>query len=165
VAPSWFPDGESIAFNNYPYPDKPFRIHVIDVATRRISDMPGADRYYVPSWSPDGKYMVAIAQDPSRMVFYSAQTKTWKDLHTFDVPWGYWAWASDSKSIYMGLVLGNNGIYQLTVPQVEWKQLCGLEGVNDPRGADSFLSVTPDGQPAIMSRTGVGQIYSLRWPD
>jgi Tol biopolymer transport system component/DNA-binding winged helix-turn-helix (wHTH) protein len=165
VAPSWFPDGKSIAFNNYPYPDKPFRIHVIDLATRRISDMPGADRYYVPSWSPDGKFMVAMAQNPLRMVFYSAQTKTWKDLRTFDVPWGFWTWASDSKSIYMGLVLGNNGIYQLTVPQGEWKQLCGLDRVNDPRGADSFMSLTPDGQPAIMSRTGVGQIYSLRWPD
>ena len=165
VAPSWFPDGRSIAFNNFPYPNKPFRIHVIDLATRRISDMPGADTFYVPSWSPDGKYMVAMAPEPSRMVLYSAQTKTWKDLRTFDVPWGYWTWASDSKSIYMVLVLGKNGIYQLTVPQGEWKQLCGLDGVNDPTGGDSFLSLTPDGQPAIMSRTGVGQIYSLRWPD
>ena len=164
VAPSWFPDGKSIAFNNYPYPDKPFGIHVIDLATRRISDMPGADGYYIPSWSPDGKYMVAMAQNPPRMVFYSAQTKTWKDLRTFDVPWGFWTWASDSKSIYMGLVLGNNGIYQLTVPRGEWKQLCGFDGVNDLSPADSFLSLTPDGQPAIMSRTGVGQIYSLRWP-
>ena len=43
-------------------------------------------------------------------------------------------------------------------------KLCGLEGVNDPHGTDSFLSLTPDGQPAIMSRTGVGQIFSLRWP-
>jgi Tol biopolymer transport system component len=164
VAPSWFPDGKSIAFNNFPYPNTPFRIHVIDLATRRISDMPGADRFFVPSWSPDGKYMVAIAQNPSRMVLYSAQTKTWKDLHTFDVPWGYWVWASDSKSIYMGLILGNNGIYQLTVPQGKWTRLCGLEGASDTQDPDSFLSLTPDGQPAIMSRTGVGQIYSLRWP-
>jgi Tol biopolymer transport system component len=165
VAPSWFPDGKSIAFNNFPYPNKPFRIHVIDLATRRISDMPGADRYYIPSWSPDGNYMVAMAPDPSRMVLYSALTKTWKDLRSFDVPAGYWTWASDSKSIYMVLVGGQNGIYQLTVPQGEWKQLCGLDGVNNLRGADSYLSLTPDGQPAIMSRTGVGQIYSLRWPD
>jgi serine/threonine protein kinase/Tol biopolymer transport system component len=165
VAPSWLADGKSIAFNNYPDPDKPFKIHVIDIATRRISDMPGADRYYVPSWSPDGKYMVAMAQNPSRMVLYTAQTKTWKDLHPFDVPWGYWTWAADSKSIYMGLIQGSNGIYQLTVPRGDWKRLCGLEGVNDPRPLDSFMSLTPDGQPAIMSRTSVGQIYSLRWPD
>jgi DNA-binding winged helix-turn-helix (wHTH) protein/Tol biopolymer transport system component len=165
VAPSWFADGKSIAFSNYPDPDKPFKIHVIDLATRRISDMPGADRYFAPSWSPDWKYMVAMAQNPSRMVLYTAQTKTWKDLYTFDVPWGYWTWAADNKSIYMGLIQGSNGIYQLTVPQGDWKQLCGLEGVNDPQSADSIMSLTPDGQPAIMSRTGVGQIYSLRWPD
>jgi serine/threonine protein kinase/Tol biopolymer transport system component len=164
VAPSWLADGKSIAFNNFPDPNKPYKIHVMDVATRRITDMPGADRYFVPSWSPDGKHMVAMAQNPSRMVLYSAQTRTWKDLHTFDVPWGYWTWAGDSKSIYMGLVQGSNGIYQLTVPQGEWKQLCGLKGVNDPQALDSFMSLTPDGQPAMMSRTGVGQIYSLRWP-
>jgi serine/threonine protein kinase len=164
VAPSWSRDGKSIAFNNFPFPDKPFNIHVIDLTTRKITNMPGADKYFVPSWSPDGKYMVAIAKNPSRMVLYSAQTKTWRDLHTFEVPWGYWIWANDSKSIYMGLIQGKNGIYQLSVPQGEWKQLSGLEGVNDPSDLDSFMSLTPDGQPAIMSRTGVGQLYSLRWP-
>jgi hypothetical protein len=35
--------------------------------------------------------------------------------------------------------------------------------VNDTDGSDSFLSLTPEGQPAIMSRTGVAQIYLLRW--
>ena len=64
----------------------------------------------------------------------------------------------------MGLVQGNNGIYRLTVPQGKWEQLSGLEGVNDPQVFDSFMSLTSDGQPAIMSRTGVDQIYSLHWP-
>jgi hypothetical protein len=125
--------------------------------------MPGAEGYYVPSWSPDGKYMVAIAQNPSRMVLYSAETKTWTDLYTFEDPWGYWIWARDSRSLFVGMTQGHNGIYQLTVPQGKWERLTGLEGVNDTQTLDSFMSLTPDGQPAIMSRTGVGQIYSLRW--
>jgi hypothetical protein len=29
-----------------------------------------------------------------------------------------------------------------------------LEGVNDPNGFDSFMNLAPEGQPAIMSRTG-----------
>jgi hypothetical protein len=61
------------------------------------------------------------------------------------------------------MVQGNNGIYRLSVPQGKWERLTGLEGVNDPQSFDSFMSLTPGGQPAIMSRTGVGQIYSLRW--
>jgi serine/threonine protein kinase len=164
VAPSWFPDGKSIAFNYFPSPNAGLpRIRVVDVASRQLSVMPNAEGYFVPSWSPDGKYLVAIAQNPSRMVLYSAATKTWKDLHLFDAPWGYWIWANDSKSLFFGMIQANKGIYRLTVPQGEWSKLTGLEGVNDPHSLDSFMSLTPDGQPAIMSRTGVAQLYLLHW--
>jgi serine/threonine protein kinase/Tol biopolymer transport system component len=163
LAPTWFPDGKSIAFNYFPYPGKPLGIRVLDLASRRISAMPNAEGYLWPSWSPDGKYLVAIAENPARMVLYSAERKTWKDLHRFDVIWSYWTWARDSKSLYFGMVEANQGIYRLTVPEGEWTKLSGLEGVNDPSGFDSFMSLTPEGQPAIMSRTGVAQIYLLHW--
>ena len=162
LAPTWSADGRSIAFDYFPYPGRPLGIHVLDLASRRVSDMPNAEGYFWPSWSPDGKYMVAMAQNPSRMVLYSTATRTWKDLHRFDVVWGYWAWARDSNSLYVSQVQGHNGIYRLTVPRGEWTKLSGLEGVNDPSGFDSFLSLTPDGQPAIMSRTGVAQVYLLQ---
>jgi hypothetical protein len=89
------------------------------------------------------------------MVLYSAQTKSWKDLKQFDVPWEYRVWASDSKSLYMELIAGENGIYRLTVPQGNWEKLSGLEGVNDPQSLDSFLSLTAEGQPVLMSRPDV----------
>jgi hypothetical protein len=34
----------------------------------------------------------------------------------------------------------------------------------DLRDRDSFVSLTADGQPAIMSHTGVAQIYALHLP-
>jgi WD40 repeat protein len=162
VQPSWFPDGKKIAFNYYPYPDQPLRIRVLDLATRQVSTMPGADGYFFPLWSPDGKYLAAIAENPARMVLYSAETGKWKDLHTFEAPWGWVVWAKDSKSVYVSYQLGKNGIYNLTVPDGGWTKVTGLEGIN-PTDADSFLSLTPDGQPAMMSRTGVAQLYLLHW--
>jgi hypothetical protein len=77
--------------------------------------------------------------------------------------WSYWMWANDGKALYVSLLQANPGIYRLTVPDGEWTKLSGLEGVNDTDGFDSFLSLTPEGQPAIMSRTSVAQIYLLRW--
>ena len=162
VQPSWFPDGKKIAFNYFPYPDQPLRIRVLDLATRQVSTMPGADGYFFPLWSPDGKYLVAVAENPSRMVLYSAETGKWKDLHTFEAPWGWEVWAKDSKSVYMSYQSGKNGIYNLTVPDGRWTEVTDMEGVN-PTELDAYLSLTPDGQPAMMSRTGVAQMYLLNW--
>ncbi len=103
LAPDWWPDGKSIAFNDYPLPGQGLGIKVLDLATRKVSIMPGAENFYVPSWSPDGKYMVAIAQNPSRMVLYTAASGTWKDLKIFKAPWPYWVWANDSKSVYFAV--------------------------------------------------------------
>ena len=162
VQPSWFPDGKKIAFNYFPYPDQPLRIRVLDLATRQVSTMPGADGYFFPLWSPDGKYLVAVAENPSRMVLYSSETGKWKDLHTFEAPWGWEVWAKDSKSVYMSYQSGKNGIYNLTVPDGRWTEVTDMEGVN-PTELDAYLSLTPDGQPAMMSRTGVAQMYLLNW--
>jgi hypothetical protein len=164
IAPTWLPGGGSIAFNYYPFPDRPpTSIQIVDLGTHKVSAMPGTEGYYLPSWSPDGKYMVAIAVHPSRMMLYTAEKKSWRELKSFDVPWGYWAWSRDSKSLYMALVDYQKGMYRLTVPEGKWEKLGGMERI-DTRDTDSFVSLTADGQPAIMSHTSVAQMYALHWP-
>ncbi len=136
-----------IAFNDYPQPGQLPGIKVLDLATRNISIMPGSEGFYVPSWSPDGKYMVAIAENPSRMVLYSTASKTWKDLRIFKAPWAYWVWANDGKSVYFAIreagLDGEPGIYQLTIGTGEWNQVAKLNGVTvNLDGWEGFPSVT-----------------------
>ena len=88
VLPTWSPDGKSIAFSDYPLPGQFMGIKVLDVATRKISIMPGSQGVIGPAWSPDGKYMVAWGYNPTRVVLYSAQTGTWKVLRVFYGPTG-----------------------------------------------------------------------------
>ena len=165
VAPYWSPDGKSLYFNDYPYPGQPHKgLYVFDLASRQLSIMPGSQGYYVPLWSPDGRYLIAAAQNPSRMVLYTAATGQWKDLKLFDFPWGYCVWANDSKSIYMIGTEGQSGVFQLTIPGGIWTKISGLDGVNvSPAGWEAFVSLTADNRPVFMSDTSVSQIYSLRW--
>jgi len=167
VAPAWWPDGKSIAFNDFPTPNHIRGIKVLDLATRKVSIMPGSEGFYVPSWSPDGKYLVAIADNPSRMVLYSADSKTWKDLQNFKSAWGYWVWANDSKSLYFAVRLAEpeaeSGMYRLTIDG-KWDQVAKYDGLTVSLvGFEGFPSITSDGQLAMMSDTSVVQIYRARW--
>ncbi len=165
VAPSWWPDGKSIAFNDFPRSGQELPgVKVLDLATRKVSIMPGSEGFYVPAWSPDGKYMVAMAQNPSRMMLYSTQSGTWKELKKFELPWGYYVWSSDSKSLYMAVTTEQSGLYRLSIADGKWDLIAKLDGLNF--GSDElegFLSLTADGQPAIMSDTSVVQVYSSKW--
>jgi hypothetical protein len=161
------PDDNSIAFSYY-NPEKPHDegIRVVDLESRKISIMPDTQGFSLPSWSPDGRYLVAMTQQPSRMMLYSIETKAWTELRKFDTPWGFWIWSSDSKSIYMRVVEGAVGVYRLTVPGGKWERVSGLEGVNIRGDFDfdySLPSLTADGKPTLMSHVGIAQIYSLRW--
>jgi hypothetical protein len=62
----------------------------------------------------------------------------------------------------VALVDEDRGMYRLTVPQGKWEKLGGMERI-DTRDTDSFPSLTADGEPVIMSHTGVAQIYELDW--
>jgi eukaryotic-like serine/threonine-protein kinase len=165
VAPNWWPGGKSIAFNDYPLAGEKLEgIKVLDLATHKISIMPGSEGFYVPLWSPDGKYMIAGAQNPSRIVLYSAQSGTWKDLKKFESPGGMPIWSSDSKSVYMAVISGDPGVYRLTIPDGKWERTAKFDGLNiNDQLEENFLSLTADGRPALMSDTSVVQIYSAKW--
>ena len=168
LAPNWWPDGKSIAFNDFPLPGQALGIKVLDLETRKVSIMPGAEAFYVPSWSPDGKYMVAIAQNPSRMVLYTAASGTWKDLKVFKAPWQYWVWANDSRSVYFAMrdpEPGEQaGMYQLTIADGKWEQAAKFDGLTVNRdGSEGFPSMTADGRVAMMRDTSVVQIYWAKW--
>ncbi len=168
VLPSWSPDGKSIYFNDYPIAGH-FRIRILDLATGKVSAMPGSDGYYAPRWSPDGQYLAATQNPPKSLAVYSVKTKQWTRLKVFEHDWGFFVWAPDSKSVYVmrgpvEVATGEpTGIYRLTVPEGKWELFAKFAGLNPSvNGAEDFLSVTQDGHVAAMSDTSVTQIYRMK---
>jgi len=168
VSPSWWPGGKSIVFNDFPDPGRINRIKIIDLATRKVSILPGSEGYFLPSWSPDGQYMVAISLNPVRVSLFLPKTGTWKPLREFQTDFGFWTWSNDSKSLYFGVRQpdpgAEAGIYQLTINGAKWQMLSKYDGVTlNSSPFEGFPCITPDGRVAIMSDTSAVQIYSIKW--
>src|SRR5262249_7627487 len=62
VDPTWSPDGQHIVYGR-PGGGTGFGIRMFDLATKKVTVVPGSQSLYAPRWSPDGKYIVGISTD------------------------------------------------------------------------------------------------------
>jgi dipeptidyl aminopeptidase/acylaminoacyl peptidase len=68
-ARDWSPDGKSIAFTYYNPTEQPAGgIFTVDLASRKVSMEPNTQGFLGSTWSPDGRYRVAWAVEPSHDV-------------------------------------------------------------------------------------------------
>ena len=164
VWPAWWPDGKSIAFNDYPVPGQFVGIKILDLARRKVSVMPGSEGYIMPTWSPDGKHMVASAYN--RLVLYSAESQTWNEL--WSGPHGPSVWSNDSKSLYFDVPRQDqaleSGWYRISISDKALNRIGAFTGIDLTRTSpDAFPSITLDDRIVMMSDTSVFQIYYLKW--
>jgi hypothetical protein len=166
VWPAWSPNGNSIYFNDYPVPGEFVGIKILDLASKKVSVMPGSEGFIMPTWSPDGKHMVASASDPNRLVLYSTDSQMWSEFGVRLT--GNWVWSNDSRSVYVvqrrperGL---DPGLYRYSIAENKLTKLGEFIGTDITRTSlTSFPSLTVDDRIVMMNDTSVFQIYLLKW--
>jgi len=78
VLPSWSPDGHKIAFN-WSYGTADFAVRILDLDNGQVTTVPGSVGLEGPRWSPDGRYLVATANELHLMIF-DFKTQQWSEL-------------------------------------------------------------------------------------
>src|SRR5580693_5798524 len=62
--PTWMPDSDSIVFAGVPWLEYATtsgpNIHMVDLKTSQVSDVPGSENLFSPRVSPDGRYVAAL---------------------------------------------------------------------------------------------------------
>jgi serine/threonine protein kinase len=100
--PAFSPDGTRIVFSTgEPGKQQQSEIRIMEVATKRVTTVPGSSSLFSPRWSPDGRYLAALnfEEISKTMRIFDFQTGKWSDWASDPTFIGYPAWTSDSRYV------------------------------------------------------------------
>ena len=163
--PSWSADGSSIAFGRLPElmaeKSLPKSIYILNPKTKQMTTLPNSEGLFSPRWSPDGKYIVAMTLDQSKLMLFDVAAKSWKTL--IARPAHDPVWSHDSRWIYFDdFVAKDQPVYRISVPGGQLEQVAGLESVQPPDALDfRFAGLTPQDVPLVNARISSANIYSM----
>jgi eukaryotic-like serine/threonine-protein kinase len=163
--PNWSPDGTKIIFagdaNDAANAGSAPAIRVLDLATHQVSALPGSQNLFSPRWSPDGKYIVAITSDSTRLMLFDVQTQTWTELAKGSMGW--LNWSKDSQYVYVLDFTGAGAVLRTRIADHKTEQVADLKNVVITGRFGGGLSLAPDGSPLLLRDTGTQDIYALDW--
>jgi Tol biopolymer transport system component len=163
--PTWSPDGNTLAFGHHDPadPEKTY-IEMFDLKTRQVSQLAGSQKMFAPRWSPDGRYIVAIATGNNKLVLYDPKNKTWRQLEP-NLTFGYLAWSHDSAYVYFDTFLSkDSGYFRLRISDSKIEKVADLKNANLYRsqfGLGSWTGLGPGDIPLFPRNISTQEIYAL----
>ncbi len=163
--PTWMPKGAAIVFAGMPWleygtPSGP-NIHVVDVKTSQISDVPGSENLFSPRCSQDGRYIAALSADSTKLMLYDTDKKSWKQLAV--ARFGFETWSHDGKYLYAEDYSDKTDDFvRVNVANGNLERLFSLKDV--PRGFDPWefwIGLASDDSLLMMRDKSTQEIYSL----
>ncbi len=163
--PNWSPDGNSLVFGRAPWMESGISgtatIQLLDLRTHQLATLPGSEGLYSPRWSPNGRYMCALAADSSKLLLFDFKTQKWMELVNMFV--GYPSWSGEGKYIYFDSFNGDDpALFRVRISDRKLERLASLKGFRRP-GPWYWFGLAPDDSPLLVRNVGTGEIYALDW--
>jgi Tol biopolymer transport system component/DNA-binding winged helix-turn-helix (wHTH) protein len=163
--PTWSPDGNSIAYSvrSSFFPVTGVELRILDLKTQKSSSVPESARMWSARWSPDGKYLVALVDWPSkRLMLFTFATSTWEELASGE-NFGWPCWSRDSKFVY---AQDGDSLLRVAIADHKNEQIASLQGLRSTayfadRWDNSWFGLAPDGRPITTRDTGIQEIYAF----
>jgi Periplasmic component of the Tol biopolymer transport system len=138
-------------------------IHVLDLKTRKVSTLSGSEGLFSPHWSPDGRYVLAISLDASRLMLFDFITHKWTELLNGQA--AYPNWSRDGSYVYfINPYIAEPTIYRIRIKDRKLEMVNSLR--RDRLGwniAGKWMGLAEDDSPLVLRDTGSEDIYALDW--
>jgi eukaryotic-like serine/threonine-protein kinase len=135
-------------------------IELLDLRTGQVTTFPGSDGLYSPRWSPDGRYLVAMPVDSSKLMLFDFKTKKWSELAkgSFTFP----NWSHDGKYLYVEDLSQGDEMRRVNIASRRIENIANLKQLRRPSGFIGDWSAPDyDGSPTVIRDAGIEEIYAL----
>ncbi|HXJ91440.1 MAG TPA: protein kinase [Terriglobia bacterium] len=163
--PNWSPDGKKICYGGassaasaLPRP----HIHIIDLETAAVTDVPDSNGFFSPRWSPDGRYMAALSLDSSRLALFDLTAQKWYELAKgafFSFP----NWSHDGRYVYYLQGSKSMSLMRLRIADRKTERVVDLQNLHMTGYYGVSLSLSPNDEPIMTRDIGRQEIFALDW--
>lgn len=134
----------------------------LDLKTRRISPVPGAEALKALSCSPDGRYQVAETRDNHSLTLFDFGSRRWSELVRGEVLRAG-LWSHDSEYVYFqDFQDASQPVFRVRISDRLIERIAALEQIPRADVRNYFLSgLAPGDSPVVSLIVAHSDIYAL----
>ena len=158
---AWSSDSKSVVLGYIQEREKHFNLRLVDLTTKKVSDIPGSEDLWVPSGSPDGRYLTAVSADMKHTKIFDVKSGQWSSLFEEIVPNNLFS--HDGKFVYYEDT--NAVVHRIDLANRKSETVMSLKNLSRPALPywPQWLGLAPDDSILAMRNAGTHEIYSFAW--
>lgn len=160
---NWSPDGKQVVYavgrDAGGGASGHTELRVLDLASRTATTIPESGGMYAPRWSPDGRYLAALASNASRSLkVFDWKAQLWSTL--LDGGASFPCWSHDSRYIYF-LRPRDASVLRVAVTGGPPMRVIDLHSFRETGWSGTWLGLDPEDAPLLLHDVGIDEIYAL----
>ncbi len=156
--PSWSADSRYLVFGELRsrHSDGDMLIRFLDLKTGTETILPESKGKWTPRWSPDGRYIVAVAANSESLALFDCARRRWTPLvtaHGIEDP----VWSLDNRFVHFSAVTdAGRALFRVRIMDAAVERLAPY-----PASEINWSGVSPDGSPLVLHSTRIEEIYAI----